>query len=72
MRSAQRLLAEPRFSAVGGNVFGSISGVLVLAVLNTGLQFIQVEPSVQLAAKGALVILAVALNLFMLRRLSTL
>ncbi len=55
-----------------GNVFGSISGVLVLAVLNTGLQFIQVEPSVQLAAKGALVILAVALNLFMLRRLSTL
>jgi ribose/xylose/arabinose/galactoside ABC-type transport system permease subunit len=55
-----------------GNVIASISGVLVLAVLNTGLQFIQVEPAVQLAAKGALVIAAVALNLFMLRRLSTL
>ena len=38
-----------------GNVIASISGVLVLAVLNTGLQFIQVEPAVQLAAKGALV-----------------
>jgi ribose/xylose/arabinose/galactoside ABC-type transport system permease subunit len=55
-----------------GNVIASISGVLVLAVLNTGLQFIQVEPAVQLAAKGALVIAAVALNLLMLRRLSTL
>jgi ribose/xylose/arabinose/galactoside ABC-type transport system permease subunit len=55
-----------------GNVIASISGVLVLAVLNTGLQFIQVEPAVQLAAKGALVIAAVALNLFTLRRLSRL
>lgn len=55
-----------------GNVIASISGVLVLAVLDTGLQLLQVEPAIQLAAKGALVIVAVALNLFMLRRLSTL
>lgn len=55
-----------------GSVIASISGVLVLAVLNTGLQLVQVEPAVQLAAKGALVVLAVALNLFMQRRLATL
>ena len=55
-----------------GNVIASISGVLVLAALNTGLQLIQVEPAVQLAAKGALVILAVTLNLLMLRRLAML
>lgn len=53
-----------------GNVLASISGVLVLAVLNTGLQLIQVEPAVQLAAKGALVILAVAVNLYVQRRLA--
>lgn len=53
-----------------GSVIASISGVLVLAVLNTGLQLLQVEPSVQLAAKGALVVLAVALNLYLLRRLA--
>lgn len=55
-----------------GNVIASISGVLVLGVLNFGLQILQVEPAVQLAAKGVLVILAVALNLYVLRRLSTL
>ena len=53
-----------------GNVIASVSGVLVLAVLNTGLQLIQVEPAVQLSAKGALVILVVAVNLYLQRRLS--
>jgi ribose/xylose/arabinose/galactoside ABC-type transport system permease subunit len=54
-----------------GNVLASISGVLVLAVLNTGLQLIQVEPAVQLAAKGALVVLVVAVNLSLQRSLAT-
>jgi ribose/xylose/arabinose/galactoside ABC-type transport system permease subunit len=51
-----------------GSVLASVSGVLVLAVLNTGLQLIQVEPAVQLAAKGALVVLVVAVNLLLERR----
>ena len=55
-----------------GSVIASVSGVLVLAVLNTGLQLLQVEPAVQLSAKGALVVLAVALNLYLQRRLAAL
>lgn len=54
-----------------GSVIASVSGVLVLAVLNTGLQLMQVEPAVQLAAKGALVVVAVALNLYLQRRSAT-
>jgi len=53
-----------------GSVLASVSGVLVLAVLNTGLQLIQVEPSVQLVAKGVLVVLVVAVNLYLQRRLA--
>jgi ribose transport system permease protein len=53
-----------------GSVITTVWGVLVLAVLNTGLQIIQVEPAIQLAAKGVLVVAVVALNLFMERRLA--
>lgn len=53
-----------------GNVISTVWGVLVLAVLNTGLQMIQVEPAIQLAAKGTLVIIAVALDLYVRRRLA--
>jgi ribose transport system permease protein len=53
-----------------GNVISTVWGVLVLAVLNTGLQMIQVEPAIQLAAKGTLVIIAVALDLYVRRRVA--
>lgn len=53
-----------------GNVVASMSGVLVLTVLNTGLQVLQVDPAIQLAAKGVLVVLAVSVDLFMRRRLA--
>jgi ribose transport system permease protein len=53
-----------------GSVIATVWGVLVLAVLNTGLQMIQVEPAIQLAAKGALVVIAVAVDLCVRRRLS--
>ncbi len=55
-----------------GNVIASIGGVLVLAVLNTGLQLLQVEPAAQLAAKGILVITAVAVDVFVRRRVAVL
>lgn len=54
-----------------GSVIASVWGVLVLAVLNTGLQIVHVEPAIQLAAKGALVVVAVALDLYVRRRLAT-
>lgn len=54
-----------------GSVIASVWGVLVLAVLNTGLQIIHVEPAIQLAAKGALVVIAVAVDLYVRRRLAT-
>jgi ribose transport system permease protein len=53
-----------------GSVIATVWGVLVLAVLNTGLQMVQVEPAIQLAAKGALVVAVVALNLYVERRLA--
>jgi len=53
-----------------GSVIATVWGVLVLAVLNTGLQLIQVEPAIQLAAKGALVVTAVAVDLYVRRRLA--
>jgi ribose transport system permease protein len=53
-----------------GNVIATVWGVLVLAVLNTGLQMIQVEPAIQLAAKGTLVVTAVAVDLYVRRRLA--
>jgi ribose transport system permease protein len=53
-----------------GSVIATVWGVLVLAVLNTGLQMIQVEPAIQLAAKGALVVIAVAVDLYVRRRLA--
>jgi ribose transport system permease protein len=53
-----------------GSVIATVWGVLVLAVLNTGLQMIQVEPAIQLAAKGALVVTAVAVDLYVRRRLA--
>jgi ribose transport system permease protein len=54
-----------------GSVIASVWGVLVLAVLNTGLQIINVEPAIQLAAKGTLVVIAVAVDLYVRRRLAT-
>ena len=53
-----------------GSVIATVWGVLVLAVLNTGLQIVQAEPALQLAAKGVLVVAVVALNLYMERRLA--
>lgn len=53
-----------------GNAIASVWGVLVLAVLNVGLQMMQVEPAIQLAAKGVLVVAAVAADLFVRRRLA--
>ena len=53
-----------------GSIIASVWGVLVLAVLNTGLQIIHVEPAIQLAAKGALVVIAVAVDLYVRRRLA--
>jgi ribose transport system permease protein len=53
-----------------GSVIATVWGVLVLAVLNTGLQLIQVEPAIQLAAKGALVVTAVAVDLYVRRRVA--
>jgi len=52
-----------------GNVLATLSGVLVLAVMDTGLLLMQVPPSITLAAKGALVIVAVAVDLFVRRHL---
>ena len=53
-----------------GSVIATVWGVLVLAVFNTGLQIVQAEPAIQLAAKGVLVVAVVALNLYMERRLA--
>ena len=53
-----------------GSALGSVCGVLVLAVLNVGLQMLQAGAAIQLAAEGALVIGAVATDLFVRRRLA--
>jgi len=50
-----------------GNALGTLLGVLVLAVLDTGLLLLQVSPAIQLAARGAIVILAVATDLYIRR-----
>jgi ribose transport system permease protein len=55
-----------------GNAISSVWGVLVLAVLNIGLQMVQVQPAIQLAAKGVLVVTAVAADLYVRRRLAVL
>jgi ribose/xylose/arabinose/galactoside ABC-type transport system permease subunit len=50
-----------------GSAVGTLLGVLVLAVLDTGLLLLQVSPAVQLAARGAIVIFAVATDLHVRR-----
>lgn len=55
-----------------GNVVSSTGGTLVLAALNNGLQLLEVSSALQLAANGVLVVGAVALDLFVRRRLATL
>ena len=55
-----------------GNVVSSTGGALVLAALNNGLQLLEVSSALQLAANGVLVVGAVALDLFVRRRLATL
>ena len=54
-----------------GSALASLSGVLVLSVLDTGLLLMQVPPAIQLAAKGVIVIVAVAANTYVRRRLSS-
>lgn len=51
-----------------GSVVGTIWGVLILGVLNTGLLILQVTSNWQLIAKGALVILALVIAEFLQRR----
>jgi ribose/xylose/arabinose/galactoside ABC-type transport system permease subunit len=53
-----------------GSIVASVWGVLVLAVLNTGLQIVHVGPAIQLAAKEALVVIAVAVDLYVRRPLA--
>jgi ribose/xylose/arabinose/galactoside ABC-type transport system permease subunit len=50
-----------------GSALGTLLGVLVLAVLDTGLLLLQVSPALQLAARGVIVIFAVATNLYVRR-----
>jgi ribose transport system permease protein len=50
-----------------GSAFGTLVGVLVLAVLDTGLLLLQVSPAIQLAARGVIVIFAVATDLYVRR-----
>jgi ribose/xylose/arabinose/galactoside ABC-type transport system permease subunit len=52
-----------------GSALGTLLGVLVLAVLDTGLLLLQVSPAIQLAARGVIVIFAVATDLY-IRRLA--
>ncbi len=52
-----------------GNALATLMGVLVLGVLDTGLLLMQAPPAIQLAAKGVLVIMAVAIDLYVRRRL---
>ncbi len=52
-----------------GSVLATLGGVLVLGVMDTGLLLMQVPPAVSLAAKGSLVITAVAVDLYVRRRL---
>lgn len=47
-----------------GSAVGTLLGVLVLAVLDTGLLLLQVSPAIQLAARGVIVIFAVATDLY--------
>lgn len=51
-----------------GTVAGTIAGVLVLGVLNTGLLILQVPTNFQLVAKGMLVILALASSEYIRQR----
>jgi ribose transport system permease protein len=50
-----------------GSALGTLVGVLVLAVLDTGLLLLQVSPAIQLAARGVIVIFAVATDLYVRR-----
>ncbi len=50
-----------------GSALGTLLGVLVLAVLDTGLLLLQVSPALQLAARGVIVIFAVATDLYVRR-----
>jgi ribose/xylose/arabinose/galactoside ABC-type transport system permease subunit len=50
-----------------GSALGTLLGVLVLAVLDTGLLLLQVSPALQLAARGIIVIFAVATDLYVRR-----
>lgn len=46
-----------------GTVLGVISGVLIFSVINYGLTFIGVDPYWQLIIKGAIIVIAVALDI---------
>jgi ribose transport system permease protein len=50
-----------------GSALGTLLGVLVLAVLDTGLLLVQVTPALQLAARGIIVIFAVAADSYVRR-----
>ena len=53
-----------------GTVLGTVLGVLILGVLNTGLLILQVAVNWQLITKGALVVLALALGEYLRERAS--
>ena len=65
--SAAAVIGRTALFGGRGSAVGTLLGVLVLAVLDTGLLLLQVSPAVQLAARGAIVIFAVATDLHVRR-----